>query len=133
MKITINQYAKALYDATNEKPQEEIEGMISNFLKVLKKNNQMKLARKVMEKFSDIHDAKNGIVQVEVTSVSKLDEKVLSKVENFVANKYGAKKVILKNKIDEKIKGGIILRVGDEMMDSSVSRKLEELGRILVR
>ena len=133
MKITVNQYAKALYEATNEKPQKEIDGLVSNFFKVLKKNNQMNLVGKIMEKFSELHDKKNGIVKASVTSVKKLDEKMIGEIEKFVAKKYEAKKVVLENKIDAKIKGGIVLQVGDEMVDASVMRKIQDLRECLNR
>lgn len=133
MKITATQYAKSLYEVTKEKNQSEIDGFVANFLKVLQKNNQMKLAGKIVEKFSAIHDKKNGIVEATVTSATELDEKMLKEVEKFVAEKYAAKKVILKNVIRKDIKGGMILNVGDEMVDASVSRKLEEMRRVLVR
>ncbi len=133
MKITATQYAKSLYEVTREKTQSEIDGFVANFFKVLKKNNQLKLAGKIMEKFSAIHDAKNGIVEATVTSASKLDEKSLKEVEKFVAKKYEAKKVILKNVVKKEIKGGIILQVGDEMMDASVIRKISDLKAVLIR
>ena len=38
--------------------------------------------------------------------------------------KYKAKEVVIKNKIDENIKGGIIIKVGDEIVDASISGKL---------
>ncbi|MFA7319667.1 MAG: ATP synthase F1 subunit delta [Parcubacteria group bacterium] len=131
MKITATQYAKSLYEVTREKKQSEIDGFVANFLKVLKKNNQMKLAGKIMEKFSAIYDAKNGIVEATVTSVKLLDEKTLQEVEKFVAKKYDAKKVILKNIVRKDIKGGIILQVGDEMLDASVVKKIDDLRNIL--
>ena len=131
MKITATQYAKSLYEVTKEKNQSEIDGFVANFLKVLKKNNQMKLAKKIVEKFSEIYDAKNGIACATVTSVAELDEKSLREVEGFVAKKYDAKKVVLTQKIDEKIRGGIILKVGDEMLDGSVLRKINDLRECL--
>ena len=131
MKITAAQYAKSLYEVTREKTQAEIDGFVANFLKVLKKNNQLKLAGKIMEKFSAIHDAKNGIISATVTSARELDEKNLKEVEEFVAKKYEAKKVILKNIVRKDIKGGIILQVGDEMLDASVGRNKDDLRYIL--
>jgi len=131
MKITATQYAKSLYEVTKEKNQSEIDGFVANFLKVLKKNNQMKLAGKIVEKFSAIHDKKNGIVEATVTSATELDEKMLKEVENFIAKKYEAKKVILKNVIRKDIKGGMILNVGDEMVDASIARKINDLKECL--
>ena len=131
MKITVAQYAKALDASLENKSDEDVKVVIANFLNVLKKNNQLKLMDKIMENFSSIYDKKNGIVSVQVTSVKELDEKTLAEVKKYVAQKYGAKEVILKNKIDKKIKGGIVFRVGDEMIDASVSRKLIELEKTL--
>lgn len=133
MKITATQYAKALYASVDKKSAGEVDGFVINFFKVLKKNNQLKLAGKIVEKFSAIYDAKNGIVEATVTSVALLDEKTLQEVEKFVAKKYDAKKVILKNIIRKDIKGGIILQVGDEMLDASVVKKINDLKTILIR
>ena len=133
MKITVTQYAKALYASSKEKSTGEIPGIVANFLKVLKKNNQMKLARKIVEKFSQIYDKNNGIISATVTSVRELDEKNLKEVEDFVVKKYEAKKVILQNIVRKDIKGGIILQVGDEMLDASVVRKISDLKTILIR
>ena len=47
--------------------------------------------------------------------------------------KYQAKEVVLKNIVDENIKGGMIVRVGDEVMDGSIAGKLGELKKILVK
>ena len=131
MKISVNQYAKSLYEVTKEKTQSEIDGFVVNFLKVLKKNNQMRLAKKIVEKFSAIYDAKNGIIEATITSATELNEKSLKEVEGFIVKKYSAKKVILKNIVKKEIKGGIILQVGDEMLDASVSRKIDDLRNVL--
>jgi len=133
MKISVNQYAKVLYELTENKKQSEVDSVLTNFLKVLKKNNQMKLANKIVEKFSEIYDAKNGIVAATVTSANKLDEKSVKEVENFIAKKYEAKKVVLSQKVKKEIKGGIILQIGDEMVDASVIRKVNDLKAILIR
>lgn len=133
MKITTAQYAKALEASVENKSNEEIVGMVSNFLKVLKRNNQLKLAGKIMEKFSALYDFKNDIVEATVMSARELDEKSLKEVEEFVAKKYEAKKVILKTQVKKEIKGGMILRVGDEMFDASISKKINDLKSILIR
>jgi len=61
-----------------------------------------------------------------------LSNELLNKIKTYIINKYSAKEVGIKNIIDEKIKGGIILQVGDEMMDASVRKQLIELKKNLV-
>lgn len=131
MKISTTQYAKSLYEVTAEKSKHEIDGVVAGFLKVLRKKNQMKLTKKIIEKFSEIYNKKNGIVEAEITSRELLSgavrTKVRTKVRTYVSTKYQAKEVVINNKIDESIKGGIIIKVGDEILDGSVARQLNDL------
>ncbi len=131
MRLSVNQYAKALYGAVAEKSQAEIDLTVVNFLKILQKNGQMKLAKKIVEKFSDIYNKEQGIVEAEITSREVLSSELLNKIKTYIINKYSAKEVVIKNIVDEKIKGGIILQVGDEMMDASVSGMLANLKKEL--
>lgn len=133
MKITSTQYAKSLYEVTAEKSKHEIDGVIAGFLKVLRKKNQMKLAKKIIEKFSEIYNKKNGIVEAEVATSRKLESSQVHKVESYIKERYSAKKVILNNKIDLDIKGGIIIKIGDEILDASIARSLAELKNALVK
>jgi F-type H+-transporting ATPase subunit delta len=133
MKITVTQYAKSFYEATKEKPQAEVDLMVANFVKLLQKNGQLKLAKNIIEKFSSIYNSENGIVEASVVSAEKLSEDVLKNVEAFIAKKYAAKRVILTNSIEKKIKGGIIIRVGDEMMDASIIKKISNLKTALTK
>jgi F-type H+-transporting ATPase subunit delta len=131
MKITAQPYAKALYESTKSKSQSEIDAVISGFAKILQKNNQLKLKKEISKKFKEIYNRENGIVEAEVISKEKLDNKLVDKLIGFVKDKYKAKEVVIDNVVNESIKGGIIVRVGDEVMDGSVERKLKELKSIL--
>lgn len=127
MKITATQYAKSLYEVTKEKSQNEIGVMTENFVKVLAKNRQTKLAVKIIKKFEELYNRESGIAEVEVTSREKLSSELVDKLISFVKEKYDVREVIIDNKIDESIKGGIILKIGDEILDASVERQLSEL------
>jgi len=127
MKITPVQYAKTLYGSTEGKSKSEIDGIASSFVKVLAKNNHLKLAQKIIKNFSDIYNKENNIIEAEVASKEKLSNELRNKVGKYISNKYKAKKVVLNNKIDENIKGGIVIRVGDEVVDASVAKKLIDL------
>ncbi len=127
MKITSTQYAKSLYEATKDKSQSEIDEVISNLINVLKKNNQLKLISNVISKFSEIWNKEEGIVEAVVTTRYKLQDTMTKQLEDFLKEKYGAKEIVLNNKIDQKIKGGIIIKVGDELLDASIVRRLKNL------
>lgn len=133
MRITTNQYAKSLYELTADKSQADIDGVVANFLKVLQKNRRMKLASKIIEKFAEIWNKKNGIIEAEITSRELLSGEVRTKVRTYLRTKYQAKEVVISNRIDSNIKGGIVIKVGDEILDGSVARQLRELKSILVK
>jgi F-type H+-transporting ATPase subunit delta len=99
----------------------------------LQKNNQLKMAGKIIEKFNGIYNQENGIVEAEITSREELSKDVSNKLRNYVSTKYKAKEVVIKNKIDEQIKGGIIIKVGDEIIDASIGKSLMELKKILMK
>jgi F-type H+-transporting ATPase subunit delta len=127
MKITVNQYAKSLYEATEGKNQKEVGNAVLNLTKILQKNKQIKLVSKIYKKFSEIWNQEKGIVEAAITSREELHTELRNKVTKYIKEKYQVKKVVLHNIIDEKIQGGIIIRVGDEILDGSVGRQLQEL------
>ena len=133
MKVTINQYAKSLYEITEGKSPKEINGLVSNLVKILAKNRQIKLANKISEKFGEIWNKENGVVEAMIITHQKLERQNVKKIEEFIGKKYQAKKVVLKNNTDEKIKGGIIIQVGDEVLDGSIIRQLQNLRENLER
>ncbi|EKE16113.1 MAG: hypothetical protein ACD_11C00030G0021 [uncultured bacterium] len=131
MKISIKQYAQTLFDLTDGKSEQEISDVVKKFFVVLKKDGQIKNSKRIIEKFSETWNVVNGIVEAEVTTISAMEKATSDKIEKFVKEKYLAKKVVIKNIIDEKIKGGLILRVGNEVLDASVNNQLEKLGKFL--
>lgn len=133
MKITTKQYAQTLLDLTENKSEQEVSAIVQKFAAVLKNDGQLKNAGKIMEKFSQLYNAKHEIVEAEVVSKSEMGENELRKIEEFIVKKYGGNKVEIRNIVDEKIKGGIVIKVGDEVIDGSVAGKLKKLEKELVR
>lgn len=133
MKIAPAQYAQALYGATKEKSQAQIGEAVSSLIKILAKNSQIKESQKIISKFREIYNRENNIVEAQITTREKMSDEVLTYVSTYVSNKFNAEKVEINNIIDESIKGGIIIRVGDAVIDGSVARSLKELRYILNR
>lgn len=132
MKISAQQYAKTLYEVTKDKSQAEANAVVASFSAVLKKNNHLKLKEKIIGKFEEIFNQESGIVKAEVVSRDALSDDLRTHLRTYIRTKYQAKEVILAEKIDENIKGGIVIRVGDEVMDGSLERRLRGLKNILV-
>lgn len=131
MKVSNSQYANALYEAAKGKSQSEIDKIVASFVKILAKNNQVKNAESIIKKFKEVWNKKEGIVEAEVVSREKLNLGMKNEIERYVEKKYKAEKVEIIEKIDSKIKGGVIVRVGDEVMDGSISKQLQNLKKSL--
>lgn len=133
MKISIKQYAQTLLELTENKSQDEVLNIVKNFAEQLKKDGQLKNSGKIIEKFSEAYNAAHGIVEAEIVSARKLEAGQISEIEKMVKGKYAAKEVVVKNIVDEKIRGGIVIRVGDEVLDGSIERQLRNLKKELVK
>jgi F-type H+-transporting ATPase subunit delta len=131
MRVTANQYAKSLYEATLDKSHAEVDILVTNFVKVLSKNGQMRLKNEILRKFEIVSNQKNGIIVAEVISREKLSSELIEKLTGFIKEKYQAKKVLIENMVDEKIRGGMIVKVGDEIVDASVKWQLGRMQKIL--
>jgi len=133
MKITSTQYAKTLYDLTKDKNHKGIDGVVSEFSGIIRKNGDIRKMKEIAKKFEEIYNRENGIIEAEVVSRDHLHSELKKKLKNFLKEKYQVKEVVINNIIDEAVKGGVIIRIGDEVMDSSVERQLRELKNILVK
>lgn len=132
MKVSIKQYSQTLFKLTDGKSEQEVLDIVAKFAEALKKDGQLKNVGEIIKKFGDIYNTKNGIVEAAVISVRKLDESQLVEISSFVKERYVAKEVVINNVVDEKIKGGLIVRVGDEILDASIQTQLNKLKDKLI-
>lgn len=127
MKTSNSQYALALYEAAKGKSQSEVNELVANFVKVLAKNNQIKNINNILSKFNETWNREEGIVEAEVTVREKISPEMRSDIEKYVKTKYKAEKVEIIEAINKDIKGGIIVQVGDEVIDASIAGQLKKL------
>jgi F-type H+-transporting ATPase subunit delta len=133
MKITANQYAVTLLELTEGKSQEEIDKVVFSLVEVVRRNRQSKLFPRILESFNVIYNKKNKIVEAEVLSSKKISDAEEKEVGEYIKKKYGVETVTLTSKIDKSILGGFVIKVGDEILDASVSGQLKKLTRKLTK
>ncbi len=132
MRISARQLAQSLYELADGKSKTDIEKSVSDFAQYIYRNRKLKLADKIIEQFRKIYNREKNIAEAEAVTVSKLENQQIREVESYIKDKYGAREVVINNTVDENIKGGIILKIGDEVMDGSVRERLEKLRKILI-
>ncbi len=95
-----------------------------SFVELLVEKQRESELLEVIEQYFALRDAKYGIVNVDVASaveITPLQEKSLSqKLEQ-----YTKKKVRVRFALDTALKGGLVVRIGDTVLDSSIKRQLE--------
>ncbi|PKL72438.1 ATP synthase F1 subunit delta [Candidatus Kuenenbacteria bacterium HGW-Kuenenbacteria-1] len=136
MSPTLKQYVIALYESL--KNEKEIDQKIFNFVKVLKKNNDLKLKNKIILEFEKYWKKEQGIIDVLIKKIKPLEEEQKNKLINWITthdlqliNKK-IKEVKIKEEIDKNLIGGMILKIGDSIIDGSIKKQLKILKEKLI-
>jgi F-type H+-transporting ATPase subunit delta len=133
MKLTSQQYAQALFEATTETNPKDHDKVLDNFVKILAQNGDLGKYDEIDAEFRKLKLESQGIKEAEVT-VAKESEINRSLIEqlNSVAEATGLhSKLEIKQKIDESIIGGVIVRVDDTLIDASIKTQLNNLNKQL--
>ena len=133
MKITPKQFALSLYEAVEGKPAVQVKAVVKKFVELLAENNMLNKADKISAEFIKIWNEKYGIVEASATSANGLDKASIKLLENYIAELSGAKEVVLNEKIDKNILGGVVIRYGDRVVDGSLRTSLEELKNKMIK
>ncbi len=94
-----------------------------NFLFVLMDNDRIGDSEEIENELTDLMYEERNALRVKVTSSVPLDADIRGKVSRALSGKYG-KEIILEEKVDPSLLGGILLKVGDTVIDGSLSRRL---------
>jgi F-type H+-transporting ATPase subunit delta len=103
-----------------------------NFLQVLIENHRLPLIHRIRRQFDVLWDHENRRLPVQVTSAVALDRSVVEALESRIREQTG-QNVQLESKVDPDILGGIVLQVGNSVLDASVRHRLEQLRREVAR
>jgi F-type H+-transporting ATPase subunit delta len=126
MKFSAKQYAEALFDSLEGTDPKEIDLVLNNFVEVLSANNDIKLFGEIETEFHRLELAKKGTKLAEVTSAHALSKENERNIIQEL-NKIVKGDVELKKKIDERILGGVVIRLDDQLIDASVKGDLDKL------
>lgn len=80
----------------------------------------------ICDEFDYIVDEKHGIIQATAYTVVPMRDNDMETLKGILAKKL-KKKVVISNKVDKSIMGGVVLKVGDKIIDASVRGKLNDI------
>lgn len=99
------------------------------FMDILVRKGRERLLPDVAHAFSALYKTYKGIVTAEVTSAAPLSDSARAKVRAMATKQHPGKTIELVEKVDAALIGGISIRIGDELYDGTVSRRLNDLRR----
>jgi F-type H+-transporting ATPase subunit delta len=99
-----------------------------NFLSLLIENHRMPVIFRIRQEYERLWDQENLILQVDITSAIELDHATTESLGRTIGERAG-RKVTLAAHVDPEILGGIVVRVGNSILDASIRNRLEQLRR----
>jgi F-type H+-transporting ATPase subunit delta len=99
-----------------------------NFLELLIEKQRMPEIFRVRRRFEELWKHENRRIDVTVTSAVELDPAVVSRIGEEIGRQTG-QEVELASRVDEEILGGVVLQVGNMVLDASIRNRLEKLRK----
>jgi ATP synthase F1 delta subunit len=105
---------------------------VENFLALLIENHRMPALFRVRRELDAMWQDVNKLLPVQITSAVELDEAVAKQIGEEIGRQTG-RKVELTSTVDPDVLGGIVVRVGNSILDASIRTRLERLRKQVAR
>jgi ATP synthase F1 delta subunit len=103
-----------------------------NFLKLLIENHRMPVLFRTRREFDRLWRQENKLLPVTVTSAVELDQGTVKQIGDRIAEQTG-RKIELAATVEPEILGGLVVRVGNSILDASIRNRLEQLRKQVAR
>ena len=103
-----------------------------NFLELLVEKHRMPAVFRVRRTLDALWEEENKLLPVEITSAVALDPAVVTRLQEEIGRQTG-RRVELTETIDPDVLGGLVLRVGNQILDASIRTRLDGLRKQVAR
>jgi F-type H+-transporting ATPase subunit delta len=125
--FSVDEKKDALHRAVNE-----ADAIFMNFLEALLERHRMPVIFRIQARFEQLWEEEHRLLPVEVTSAVALDERTVSGIGESIGKQLG-RTIELSSSVDPEIIGGVVLRVGNFVLDASIRNRLEKLRQQVAR
>jgi F-type H+-transporting ATPase subunit delta len=105
---------------------------IVNFLELLAERHRMPALFRIRREFDALWAEENQLLPVTVTSAVELDKGVVDDIGKRIQEQTG-RKVELSSNVDPDVLGGLMLQVGNMVLDGTVRNRLERLRKTVAK
>ena len=99
-----------------------------NFLELLAEKHRVPVIFRIRRQFDELWKRENKKIDVTVTSATELDPEVVKQIGKEIEEQTG-QSVELSSRVDDSILGGLVLQVGNMVLDASIRNRLEKLRK----
>jgi ATP synthase F1 delta subunit len=103
-----------------------------NFLELLAERHRMPVLFRIRRDFDELWAKEKRLLPVSVTSAVELDDKLVKEIGERIQEQTG-QEVDLTSQVDPYVLGGLVVRVGNMVLDASVRNRLEQLRKQVAR
>ena len=108
------------------------EPVLMNFLEALIERHRMPAIFRIRARYEVLWDEERDLLPVDVTSAIELDKATVEEIGKQIGEQT-KRTVELSSHVDPDILGGIVLRVGNVVLDASIRNRLEQLRKQVAR
>jgi F-type H+-transporting ATPase subunit delta len=108
------------------------ESVFMNFLEALIERHRMPAIFRIRDRYQDMWEDERDLLPVQLTSAVALDKSTVASIGERIGQQT-KRTVELSSKVDPDILGGIVLRVGNVILDASIRNRLEQLRKQVAR
>ncbi|MBT9394126.1 ATP synthase F1 subunit delta [Hymenobacter sp. NST-14] len=105
----------------------KVTALTEKFFSIVTQHNREDSLVFIGDEFLKQYNLKRGMQVAQVTTAAPLDAPTRLQLVQLVREQTGLPKVTLQEKVDESLIGGFVLRIGDQLIDDSVSYRLRKL------
>lgn len=105
---------------------------LTRFLELLAERHRMPVLFRIRRTFDDMWRKENKRLPVTVTSAVDLDDEMVEGIGKKIEEQTG-QQIELSNRVDPEVLGGLVLQVGNQVLDASVRNRLEKLRKSVAR
>lgn len=105
---------------------------VMNFLELLVEKHRMPVLFRIRRELDRLWEDANQLLPVQITSAVALEQSVTERLGEEIGRQTG-RRVQLTSTVDPDVIGGIVLRVGNSILDASIRHRLESLRKQVAR
>jgi F-type H+-transporting ATPase subunit delta len=99
-----------------------------NFLELVAERHRMPAMFRIRREFDQLWKQENRLLEVRITSAIELDDEIVRDIGERIESQTG-QQIDLDANVDPDVIGGLVLRVGNIVMDASVRGRLQRLRK----